>query len=261
MKAADDDRRHLATVLGEAAELARTYADRDVDVVRKAGGSPVTEADHALDAFLRQSLPRPGEGWLSEESADDLERLDRRRVWIVDPIDGTEDFIARTDEWSISVGLIEDGRAILGGIANPRQRRLVVGGPELGIEVDGRAIGPIPQRPLQESVVLASRNELRRREWARFEQEPFRIRPVSSIAWKMALVAIGEADATWALGEKSEWDVAAGCALAAAAGRRVCHADGSTPRFNRPSPLVRGIVVVPDPSRAEGWAGFLGRLV
>ena len=94
-----------------------------IESVLKTGGDPLTEADLAVNEVLLKSLPQPGEGWLSEENADDAARLKCSRVWIVDPIDGTREFIQGIPEWCISVGLVEGGRPVAGGIFNPGFRR------------------------------------------------------------------------------------------------------------------------------------------
>ncbi|MSR21729.1 MAG: 3'(2'),5'-bisphosphate nucleotidase CysQ, partial [Gemmatimonadetes bacterium] len=90
-----------------AAAAVRPFTPGAVAFERKEGrGDPVTAADHAADLVLREILPRPGEGWLSEESADDPSRLGRSRVWVVDPIDGTREFIEGIPEWCVSIGLV-----------------------------------------------------------------------------------------------------------------------------------------------------------
>ena len=86
-----------------------------------------------MDGLLRQMLPRPGEGWLSEETGDDRERLSCARVWVVDPIDGTREFIDGVPEWCVSIGLVEDGIAVAGGILNPATGETVLGGAGLGV--------------------------------------------------------------------------------------------------------------------------------
>src|SRR5499425_1876281 len=88
------------------------YTPGEIAAEYKAGHDPVTEADRALDRVLRKNLVRPGEGWLSEESADDLSRLESERVWIVDPLDGTREFVEGIPEFSVSIAMIEQGRPV-----------------------------------------------------------------------------------------------------------------------------------------------------
>src|SRR6266436_6790177 len=104
-----------------------------IETEYKIGRDPVTEADRALDAVLRQNLLRDGEGWLSEESVDDLTRLDKKRVWIVDPLDGTREFVKGIPEFCVSIGFIEDGRPVAGGICNPATRETFIGAVDAGV--------------------------------------------------------------------------------------------------------------------------------
>lgn len=208
----------------------------------KSGGrGPVTEADRAVDRVLLEMLPRDGEGWLSEETADDAVRLGRRRVWVVDPLDGTKEFVEGLPEWCVSVGLVEDGRAVAGGIANPATGELFLGAVGRGITYNGRRTGVSARPTIEGAIVLASRSEIGRGHWQRYQSAPFVVRPMGSVAYKMALVAAGLVEATWTLAPKHEWDVAAGAALVLAAGGRVKTLDGSPLRFNQPRPWLSGL--------------------
>jgi myo-inositol-1(or 4)-monophosphatase len=205
-------------------------------------GDPVTAADHAANVVLRDILPRPGEGWLSEESADDEARLRCERVWVVDPIDGTREFIEGIPEWCVSIGLVENGVPVAGGIYNPATDELVVGSLETGVRFNGteaRVTAPPDATPI---TVLASRSETKRGEWSSVSDGRYHVRPCGSVAYKLGLVAAGRADATWTLVPKSEWDVAAGTALVRAAGGVVCLADGTEPRFNKWDPTFPNYV-------------------
>jgi myo-inositol-1(or 4)-monophosphatase len=237
-----EDLRRIAEALQASREVAASLPEAALSARSKEGGDPVTELDTRVDACLRDLLPRDGEGWLSEETADDRARLRARRVWVVDPLDGTKEFVAGVPEWAISIGLVEDGEAVAGGICNPAAGITVVGAVGHGIEVTGAAPGGAPARSLRGAHVLASRSEVKRGEWARFAGAPFEVVPVGSVAWKLAKVAAGLADATWTLSPKHEWDVAGGAALVRAASRRVFGLDGRSPRFNRPDISLPGLV-------------------
>jgi myo-inositol-1(or 4)-monophosphatase len=220
-----------------AVEAIRPYTPGSVEyTVKSERGDPLTAADEGADVALKNALLREGEGWLSEETADSPDRLDFRRVWVVDPIDGTREFVDGIPEWCISIGLVEDGLPVAGGILNPETNELVIGSLESGVEFNGSPSAVNDRPSLDGAVILASRSESRRGEWDRFRDAPFTVRPCGSVAYKMALVAAGQADGTWTLVPKSEWDVAAGTALIRAAGGDVTHSDGSEPRFNRPTP-------------------------
>ncbi len=234
MNLLQEDLEHLEAALAEAGELLAHHARGSRAFRLKGHEDPVTAADHEVDALLRARLPRAGEGWLSEETLDAPHRLACRRTWIVDPLDGTRDFVAGRSEYAISVGLVEDGVPVLGGVCNPAAGFTVVGGPGLGIRVQGTPVlawGPHEPGALR---VLASRSEWRRGEWQRFERPGIRVLAVGSVAYKLGLVAAGLADATWTLVPKNEWDVAGGTALVRAAGGTVWRPDGGELRFNRP---------------------------
>src|SRR5580700_3617679 len=184
----------------------------------KAGHDPVTEADKAVDAALRQELLREGEGWLSEESADDLSRLEKSRVWIVDPLDGTREFIAGISEFCVSVAMVEAGIPVAGGICNPATGELFLGSLEAGLTYNGKPARASQRTSLQGALVLASRSEIKRGEWKRFEKAAVKVRPMGSVAYKLALVSAGLADLTFTLTPKHEWDIAAGAALVESGG-------------------------------------------
>jgi myo-inositol-1(or 4)-monophosphatase len=211
----------------------------------KGAAGPVTEADRAVNEVLARILPADGEGWLSEESRDDPVRLEKRRVWAVDPLDGTKEFVAGIPEWCVSVGLLEDGEAVAGGVANPATGEIFLGGRDAGVTYNGRQARVSSRQTLAGAVVLASRSEVDRGEWERFRGASFTVRPMGSVAYKLALVAAGLADATWTLVPKHEWDVAAGVALVLAAGGTVRTKDGSPLRFNQPRPRLTGLTAQP----------------
>lgn len=217
----------------------RPFAPGAVDYENKSSrGDPVTAADLAANEVLGEMLPSAGEGWLSEETADTSERLRHRRVWVVDPLDGTREFVDGIPEWCISVGLVEDGVPVAGGILSPSTEQLVLGSLEAGVTLNGEPITWAGRRSLEGALILASRSEWKRGEWDRFQNAPFQVKPCGSVAFKLGQVAAGLADGTWTLVPKHEWDVAGGAALMLAAGGTLLHADGSIPVFNQPSPRL-----------------------
>jgi myo-inositol-1(or 4)-monophosphatase len=229
-----------------ALEAARVVFSRftagAIDAEYKLGHDPVTEADRAADAVLRKELLRDGEGWLSEESVDDFSRLDKNRVWIVDPLDGTREFVAGIPEYCISVAMVEDGVPIAGGICNPASNEVFLGSLETGLTYNGKQAQPSPRTVLEGALLLASRSETKRGEWKRFEGAKFKVRPMGSVAYKLALVSAGLADATFTLTPKNEWDVAAGAALVRSGGGYVGTLDHQPLRCNQRDPLLSGLV-------------------
>lgn len=241
------DLERIRSALAAARDVVRAFTPGEVaHETKEQRGDPVTEADLALDRLLRERLPEAGEGWLSEETVDDASRLACERVWVVDPLDGTREFVEGVPEWCISIGLLEAGEPVAGGILNPASDELVLGARELGVRVNGRPAPAGRRIGLANARVLASRSEIRRGEWERFGGSDFTVVPCGSVAYKLGLVAAGRADATWTLIPKHEWDVVAGVALVRAAGMTVLHADGSSPVFNRPQPKLPDLLAGPE---------------
>jgi myo-inositol-1(or 4)-monophosphatase len=213
-----------------------------IDAEYKVGHDPVTEADRALDAVLRKELLRSGEGWLSEESVDDPIRLQRSRVWVVDPLDGTREFVQGIPEFCVSIGYVENGRPVAGGICNPATNEIFLGSVESGVTYNGKPAQPSQRNTLDGALVLASRSEVKRGEWTPFENSGFKIRPMGSVAYKLALVSAGLADVTFTLTPKNEWDVVAGAALVQSAGGFVSTLEKTDLTANRRDPLLSGLL-------------------
>lgn len=234
----EDDLARIREALKAAAEAVKPYTPGAVEYDEKSSrGDPVTAADLAIDEVLRDMLPQPGEGWLSEETADSPDRLEHDRVWVVDPLDGTREFVDGIPEWCISVGLVEGGKPVAGGIYSPPGDLLVVGSVETGVTRNGEPAGLTDRESLDGAVILASRSEWKRGEWEHYDRS-FQVVPCGSVAYKLAQVAVGLADGTWTLVPKHEWDVAAGAALVTAAGGTLLHADGTEPRWNQAKPKL-----------------------
>ena len=240
-----EDLSRIEAALRAAEKALAPFTPGAIAVERKAGGDPVTEADQRVDQVLRELLPSAGEGWLSEETVDDHVRLDKRRAWVVDPLDGTREFVEGIPEWSVSIGLVEDGQPVAGGILNPATGQLVLGAVGHGVTLNGAEARVSQRADLDGAVVLASNSEIHRGEWDRFRDQGFTVRPCGSVAYKLAMVAAGEVDATWTLVPKNEWDVVAGVALVRAAGGVIEALNEPDRAFNQPSPLLQGLLAFP----------------
>lgn len=238
----DRDLARIADALRAAGKVLATFTPGEVEARKKAGGSPVTEADDQVDDVLRELLPEDGEGWLSEETVDSPERLSHRRVWVVDPLDGTKEFVQGIPEWSVSIGLVEDGEAVAGGILNPATGETVLGALGHGVTLNGDPVALPSDTSLQGARVLASRSEVGRGQWEIFAGAGFTVVPMGSVAYKLGRVAAGLDPVTWTLVPKNEWDIAAGVALVRAAGGEVWRPDGAPCRFNRPKTLYPGLI-------------------
>lgn len=237
-----EDTEKIVGALEAGAKLYRSRSMESVRVNRKDGGDPVTDAEQEVNQLLFNMLVRPGEGWLSEESADNSERLHCSRIWLVDPLDGTKEYVSGIPEWCISVALLEEGHLVAAGILNPCTGELVYGSLEAGISAANCAVNGNCKALDFEPLVLGSRSEVKRGEWERFSKSKFRMLAMGSVAYKLGLVAIGRAHATWTLVPKHEWDVAAGVALVCFAGGIVLQLNGEPPTFNQPDPIFRGLI-------------------
>jgi myo-inositol-1(or 4)-monophosphatase len=232
----------IEAALETARQVFSRFTPGEIEAEYKSGHDPVTEADKAVDAALRGLLLRADEGWLSEESVDDFSRLEKRRVWVVDPLDGTREFVAGIPEFCVSVAMVEDGRPVAGGICNPATNEIFLGSLDSGLAYNGKPAHASPRKNMQGAVVLASRTETGRGEWKQFENAPFQVRQMGSVAYKLALVAAGLADATFTLTPKHEWDVAGGAVLVESGGGFVCTLDDGLLRCNSRSPLLAGLI-------------------
>ena len=232
----------IHSALGTARKVFTRFTPGEIEAEYKAGLDPVTQADKAVNAVLHRELLREGEGWLSEESVDDFDRLNAKNIWIVDPLDGTREFIAGIPEFCISIAYVENGCAVAGGICNPVTNEVFLGSVDSGITYNGKTAYASHRTELKGATVLASRSETKRGEWKQFEKAEFKIKPMGSVAYKLALVSAGLADATFTLIPKHEWDIAAGAALIESAGGFVCTLDNQPLRCNQKSPLITGLI-------------------
>ena len=208
----------IEVALAAAREIFARFTPGKIETEYKSGHDPVTEADRALDAALRKNLLRDGEGWLSEESADDLSRLDRERVWVVDPLDGTREFVQGIPEFCVSIAMVERGRPVAAGICNPATNETFIGAVDCGLTYNGTPARASQQKELQRRWFLpaavrpnAASGSNSKMPHSRFS--PWVQWPTNWREWLPDL-----ADITFTLTPKNEWDIAGGAALVASAG-------------------------------------------
>ena len=233
----------LHSAVREAGALALGYFGRKVASRQKADGTRVSDADLAVDVMLRNALTgaRRDYGWLSEETADDPKRLEARRVWIVDPIDGTHAFLAGTPEWTIAAALVQDGKPVLAAVYNPATAEMFTARRGQGAYLNGEPIAVTRKNRIEGAAMIASGGLFKKKVWT----EPWprmRLFWVNSVAYRLARIAQGSADATVSLTPKSEWDLAAPSLLVQEAGGRVTGTDGNPFLYNQPVPRVKGLV-------------------
>jgi myo-inositol-1(or 4)-monophosphatase len=232
----------IEAALGAARAIFSRFTPGRIEAEFKVGHDPVTEADRAIDIALRENLLRDGEGWLSEESVDDSSRLDKKTVWVVDPLDGTREFVKGIPEFCVSIGFVEDGCPVAGGICNPATEETFIGAVDAGVFYNGKPAHASQRASLTGASVLASRSEIQRGEWEQFESSRLQIRPMGSVAYKLALVSAGLADTTFTLTPKNEWDVAAGAALVLSSGGFVTTLESVPFRANKRQPMLSGLI-------------------
>lgn len=237
-----DDLDRINHALDLAAAALEPFTPGEVAARMKQGDDPLTAADVAVDEALLAALPRDGEGWLSEETVDDASRLECSRVWIVDPIDGTREFVMGIPEWCVSVALVIDGAPVAGGVLSVANDQRIVGSVDDGVTLNGKPVACTTRSDIRGALVLGSRSEVKRGEWSPFFGTSIAVRNMGSVAYKLGLVAVGLADATWTLVPKNEWDVAGGAALVAAAGGTVMGLDYKPVTFNQPNTLMDGFI-------------------
>jgi myo-inositol-1(or 4)-monophosphatase len=239
----DEDYALVKQAAREAGDLALTYFRRQIEVKRKPDGSEVSEADLAVDTALKLDLigKRPGYGWLSEETLDDPERLGRRLVWMVDPIDGTNAFLRHVPEWTVSAALVEDGQPVIGVVFNPATREFFHAMRGRGAFLNDQPIEASAISTLDGARLIASGGLFKKKIW----KEPWpevKTRWVNSVAYRLALVACGQADATISLSAKCEWDLAAAAIIVEEAGGVITDHHGEAHLYNRASPRFPSLV-------------------
>ncbi|HEX4160180.1 MAG TPA: 3'(2'),5'-bisphosphate nucleotidase CysQ [Rhizomicrobium sp.] len=228
-----------------AGEIARRYYGQDYRRWSKSRGEPVTEADLAIDHFLRGRLEaaRPDYGWLSEETGRDPTRMGAKRLFIVDPIDGTTAFLKERPHFSISVGIAEHGRAIVGVVYNPITEEFFSAFEYGGARLNGEPIHVSDCAALEGCRVLGQKDMFAHPAWpALAAWQTVQIESRSSIAYRMALIAAGKFDAAIVLTPKHDWDMAAGDVVVREAGGIVTSRDGHPLRFGGPNAVQRSMI-------------------
>ncbi|AYV45516.1 3'(2'),5'-bisphosphate nucleotidase CysQ [Caulobacter flavus] len=227
----------------EAGALALAARARGVTIWSKDGGSPVTDADLAVDALLKERLraARPDYGWLSEETVDDPARLTTGRQFVVDPIDGTVAFMKDKPWFAVSVAVVEDGRPIVGVVHAPALDETYAATLGGGATLNGAPLAPSLSTALDGAAMLGDAKMFAHPAWPQ-PWPPMRIEARNSIAYRICLVAAGAFDAAIALTPKSEWDLAAADLICGEAGALLTDHLGRKFAYNRPNPTVPSLV-------------------
>ncbi|MBN7776023.1 3'(2'),5'-bisphosphate nucleotidase CysQ [Nitratireductor aquimarinus] len=220
----------VTEVAREAGGIAQKYFRRDPEVWWKGGTSPVSEADLAVDRFLRERLmtARPDYGWLSEETAAVDHELARERVFIVDPIDGTRAFIDGRPIWCVSIGIAFRGRSVVGVLECPELSETYQGLEGGGAFRNGERI---VVKPAGDAFVIAGPKPMVKALPEEVGQKTTPYGYVPSLAYRIAMVASGALDATFVKPNSHDWDLAGADVILREAGGALHDADGRLPVY------------------------------
>ncbi len=226
---ADTLTRAVSEIAAEAGRLALARYGTDVQKWEKSPDNFVCEVDLAVDDLLRTRLSAllPEAGWLSEETADDLSRLSAPCVWVVDPIDGTRDYLRKRPGWAVSVALVEKGQPIIGVLDAPVRGEHWLASAGQGATRNGIPIVASDRTDLPGARVPAD-------ELPKIDRDLTMVEKPNSIALRMAMVAAGDADLLATFRWGSDWDIAASTLIAREAGAKITDALGRKLRFNTP---------------------------
>ncbi|WP_081668655.1 3'(2'),5'-bisphosphate nucleotidase CysQ [Sphingomonas phyllosphaerae] len=228
----------VVAVARDAGQMALARWRTDFARWEKSEGSPVCEVDLDVDRMVRARLSAllPDAGWLSEETADNADRLACRRVWVVDPIDGTRDYIRGRTGWCVSIALVEDGRPVIGVLDAPAREEVWCatapgGATRNGVRVTAGGRESLPGARVPVDAL------------PKVDRDLTAVEKPNSIALRVAMVAADHADLVATLRWGNEWDIAAAVLVASAAGASVSDAVGAPLVFNKPDPRAYGVLV------------------
>jgi len=231
----------LFAAVREAGALGLKLAQQNVRHWKKPDGSTVTEADMQIDALLKLRLAdaRPNYGWLSEETPDDPLRLGKQRLWVVDPIDGTNSFVNGTDGWCIGVALIDGKRPVLSALFRPVADEFYWAARGAGAFCNNSPLKPRGATALHGAELLGTNRAARI--LGSLGVKGLHA-PHIPLLLRLAYVAAGRADIALSFGNKNDWDLAAGDLLMQEAGATLTDLDGSPFVYNKTNPWQNGML-------------------
>jgi myo-inositol-1(or 4)-monophosphatase len=234
----------LAEELGEAVreggQIALKYFRGSIRSWTKGHDSPVSEADIAVDEFLRERLTRDGYGWLSEESKDDRARMSSERLFIVDPIDGTRSYLAGMVDWSIVAAVVEKGRPVAAAVYVPVDDELFLAAVGQGATRNGTAIASSSGTTLSGARIAGPKRVLDR--LTKIDPATIHEPKIHSLALRMTRVAEGRIDAAFAAVNAHDWDLAAADLLVHEAGGAMTNFAGELLVYNLHDPVHGAIL-------------------
>ena len=223
----------LARTVREAGELALRMFRTELRTWVKGVSSPVSEADIAVNDLILQRLrgANPDDGWLSEESADELSRLGKRRVWVIDPIDGTRAYLAGREDWSVSVALVEQDRPVAAAVFAPATKEFFLASQGVGASLNEVRLHAAGGATLDASRMAGPRNLIEKLAPVPAGQDVYP--RIGSLALRICRVADGKIDVAFAAGNSREWDLAAADLIVQEAGGRLTSLAGSALAYNQ----------------------------
>lgn len=237
----------VAYAAREAGSIIMRLFKGKYDVQEKSKNNPVTSADLAANRKIREVILGrfPEDGWLSEEDKDSAHRLSVSRVWVVDPIDGTKEFIEGVPQFAVSIALVVAGCPKVAVVYNPAEDRFYQAAAGQGAYLNNQPIRVTPRNDVDGALLLVSRSEPRRKFQVFVDR--CEIKPVGSIAFRLAKVAGGDGDGTLTFRSIREWDICAGVLMVQEAGGKVVDGNGNSLLFNRQEARHRGVVAAHGP--------------
>ena len=217
----------------------------DKNIEYKSKDSPVTIADHEADKYLSDFIGGefPHDGWLSEETVDTEERLEKKRTWIVDPLDGTKEYIKKLPEFSISIALVQNNIPVVGVIYNPISEEMFYAERNKGAFLNGMKIKISDKQDIKNASLIVSRSEYGNNLWNNYKSSFSSIKSIGSIAYKLGLAAANVYDITATVAPKNEWDICAGDCIVREAGGTMKTINGDNINYNQKKTLVTDPII------------------
>jgi len=225
--------------------LLKYYQDDKKNIQEKSKDNPVTDADFEADQYIKNFLMGefPFDGWLSEETVDDLIRLEKKRVWVVDPLDGTKEFIEQIPHFCVSIALVDNHIPVVGVIFNPVTDELFYASKNSGAFKNQSRIFCSKEVDLKKSNIAVSRSEFQKGEWSAYQNNFSEISPIGSIAYKIAKVADQSVDCFATIAPKNEWDICAADCIIHEAGGIMKTINSRTILYNQKKTLVTDPII------------------
>jgi len=243
----------------KASDVILKYYHSSYEVQMKGKGNPVTDADIEADDILKEILMKetPDYGWLSEETRDSKLRLDKKMVWVVDPLDGTKEFVEGIPNFVVSIGLVEDGVPVLGTICNPVSKELFTAYKDNGVKLNGHPYVVSEKNQFDNMSMLNSRSETKAGLWEPYKKYFNKVTPIGSIAYKLALVSTSQSDMVASLKPKNEWDICAGHCLIKESGGSLLTSSGEKITYNNKDTLITPGLVAGNNIAVDNMIGLI----